>query len=230
MARTNYSLYEILIPTEANIDEVTLSDNSTERLQEAIQLLESGMKADAIRVLKELVKDNPDKIEAWYNLGYALTQVEEFEKAVKAYDEALAIDNFIFEIWFNKGNALYAISDYENARDCYEEALEINPDDSEAWNNIGNCHSRLADGRAAIEAYTRSVALNPDYAEGFYNKANAHFIEEEDEKAITYGEHAIRLDPSLSKRVGQWINVAKNRIASKRDDEEHKRRQQSQNE
>ena len=56
-----------------------MSENRTERLQEALQLLESGMKSEAIEILKELVKDMPDKIEAWYNLGYALTGVEDFE-------------------------------------------------------------------------------------------------------------------------------------------------------
>jgi tetratricopeptide (TPR) repeat protein len=202
-----------------------LTENSTDRLQEALNLLGEGLVKKAIEVLRGLVEERPDLIEGWYNLGYALTEAEEYEEAVKAYDEALAIDNFIFEIWFNKGAALYAMSDFEAARDCYEEALEINPDDAEAWNNIGNCHSRLTDGEAALEAYTRAVALKPDYAEAFYNKANAHFIEEQDEKAITYAELAVELNPELSKMVSQWINVSKNRLASRKEDAEYKRRQ-----
>jgi tetratricopeptide (TPR) repeat protein len=202
-----------------------LTENSTGKLQEALNLLEEGLVKKAIEVLRGLVEERPDLIESWYNLGYALTEAEEYEEAVKAYDEALAIDNFIFEIWFNKGAALYAMSDFEAARDCYEEALEINPDDAEAWNNIGNCHSRLTNGEAAIEAYTRAVALKPDYAEAFYNKANAHFIEEQDEKAITYAELAVELNPELSKMVSQWINVSRNRLASRKEDAEHKRRQ-----
>ena len=90
-----------------------MSDNSAERLQEAIKLLESGLNAEAVKVLQELVKDRPDMIEGWYNLGFALNEIEEYEEAVKAYDEALAIDNFIFNIWFNKGNAHYALKDFE---------------------------------------------------------------------------------------------------------------------
>jgi tetratricopeptide (TPR) repeat protein len=189
---------------------VTLSERNTGKLDRALSLLEEGLIEKAIEVLRELVKEEPDRIEGWYNLGYALTMAEEYEEAVKAYDEALAIDNFIFEIWFNKGAALYALRDFEAARECYEEALEINPDDAEAWNNLGNCHSRLADGEAAIEAY---------------NKANAHFIEEQDERAIAYAEVAVQLNPELEKMVGQWISVARNRLAAKREDAEYKRRQ-----
>ncbi|MBE0525314.1 MAG: tetratricopeptide repeat protein, partial [Candidatus Thorarchaeota archaeon] len=139
-----------------------------------------------------------------------------------------AIDNFIFEIWFNKGAVFYALKDFENARDCYDEALDINPDDAEAWNNIGNCFSRLADGQKAIEAYTRAVALKPDYAEAFYNKANAHFIEEDDEKAIAYAELAIQLNPDLNNLVSQWISVSRDRLASKKDEEEHLKKIESQ--
>ena len=69
------------------------------------------------------------------------------------------------------------------------------------------------------------MALKPDYAEAFYNKANAHFIEEQDEKAITYAELAVELNPELSKMVSQWINVSKNRLSSRKEDAEYKRRQ-----
>ena len=102
--------------------------------------------------------------------------------------------------------------------------LSFNDEDAEAWNNLGNCLSRLAEGPAAIEAYTRAVALKSDYAEAFYNKANAHFIEEEDERAIAYAELALQINPDLNNLVSQWINVSRDRLASKRDEEEHLKR------
>jgi tetratricopeptide (TPR) repeat protein len=203
---------------------VVLTDNNSSVIQKAVTLIGEGLFNEAIEELRTFLEKNPDSIEGWYNLGYALSETEEYEEAVKAYDEALAIDNFIFEIWFNKGAALYALKDFENARDCYEEALDINPDDAEAWNNLGNCLSRLAEGPAAIEAYTRAVAIKPDYAEAFYNKANAHFIEEDDEKAVAYAELAIQLNPDLTNLVSQWISVSRNRLASKREEQEHLKR------
>jgi len=203
---------------------VALTDKNNTAIQKAVSLIEEGLFKDAIEELRSFLQENPESIEGWYNLGYAFTETEEFEEAVKAYDEALAIDNFIFEIWFNKGAALYALRDFEKAKECYEEALEINPDDAEAWNNLGNCFSRLADGQPAIEAYTRAVALKSDYAEAFYNKANAHFIEEEDERAIAYAELAIQLDPNLNNRVSQWISVSRDRLVSKKNEEAHLKR------
>ena len=199
-------------------------ENKNTVVQKAVILIGEGLFKEAIEELRSFLGNHPESIEGWYNLGYALTETEEFEEAVKAYDEALAIDNFIFEIWFNKGAALYSLKDFEKAKDCYEEALDINDEDAEAWNNLGNCLSRLAEGQAAIEAYTRAVALKSDYAEAFYNKANAHFIEEQDEKAVAYAELALQLNPDLNNLVSQWIGVSRDRLASKREEEAHLKR------
>ncbi|MFW9959064.1 MAG: tetratricopeptide repeat protein [Candidatus Odinarchaeota archaeon] len=203
---------------------VDVTENSDNTIQKAVKLIENGLFKEAIVELRDFLRDHPESIEGWYNLGYALTENEEYDAANKAYDEALAIDNGIFVLWFNKGTVFYEQKDFENAKECYEKALEIDPEDAEAWNNLGNCFSRLADGRSAIDAYTRAVALRPDYAEAFYNKANAHFIEEEDEKAVAYAELALELNPALEEKISQWIHVSRNRLISKRDQEEHERR------
>ena len=203
-----------------------MSEENGDQISKAVSLIQSGQAKEAIQLLRVFLQKNPESLEAWYNLGYALMLDEDLEGAVKAYDEALAIDNGIFDIWFNKATALYDLRDFERAKECYETALEIDPEDPEAWNNLGNCHSRLADGRAAIEAYTRAVALKPDYAEAFYNKANAHFIEDELEKAIAFADLAVELNPELGDMVAQWIKVAHNRLASQREHEEFMKRKE----
>lgn len=188
-------------------------DNEVAR---AMSLIETELYDEAVSLLRDFLERRPESIEGWYNLGIALSRSGKEEEAIEAYDEALAIDNWIFEIWFNKATVLYDIADFEGAKKCYEEALRIDPEDAEAWNNLGNTFSRLADPTNAIEAYTRAVAIRPDYAEAFYNTANAHFIEGDDVRAIACAEAAIELDPSLEKRVNQWIHVSRNRLAATR--------------
>ncbi|MHA2085742.1 MAG: tetratricopeptide repeat protein [Candidatus Thorarchaeota archaeon] len=191
-----------------------MSADSNNQLAIAINHIETGSYTKAVEILEAFLKEKPDSLEGWYNLGFALMQLDKDEDAIKAFDEGLAIDNMIFELWFNKGTALYHLADFKGAIECYEKALELQPEDAEAWNNLGNCYSRLAEGKEAIKAYTRAVALKPDYAEAFYNKANAHFIEGDDEHAITYAELAIELDSALIDRVSQWIEVSRGRLAA----------------
>ncbi len=197
---------------------------SNNPIEQAVKLLHRGENQEAADLLVDYLQKSPDSLEGWYNLGYAYMELDRIEDAVKAFDEALAIDNQIFEIWFNKANALYDLADFKAAKECYEKALEIDPDDPEAWNNLGNCYSRLAEGQKALEAYTRAVALDSNYAEAFYNKANCHFIEEDDERAVAYAELAVQLKPQLAERVSQWIDVARDRLAAKRNEEERRKR------
>ncbi len=201
-----------------------VTDHIPESISKAIQLIQESSFKDAVALLQQFVKEHPESLEGWYNLGYALSHDDSLEAALTAYDEALAIDNMIFEIWFNKGDVLYQLADFKNAKECYQKSVELNPDDAEAWNNLGNCHSRLGEGSDAIVAYTRAVAIRPDYAEAFYNKANAHFVEEDDEHAIAYAELAVQLDSELIPLVRQWIQVSRDRLAAKREHKEYEKR------
>jgi len=203
-----------------------MSEETSQRLSRAIDMLRTGSLEEAVQELENLVKSAPDCIEAWYNLGYAYSLSDRPEDALIAYDEGLAIDNMIFELWFNKATVLYEMRDFKAALTCYEKAVEIRPDDPEAWNNLGNCHSRLGEGKKAIEAYTRAVALKPDYAEAFYNKANAHFIEGEHERAVAYAEVAVELDPNLARLVNEWIHVSRAHIAAEQDHKEYEKRKE----
>ncbi|MEM2143107.1 MAG: tetratricopeptide repeat protein [Candidatus Thorarchaeota archaeon] len=186
------------------------------RLEMIVKALETGRVESAVEDLESLVKEYPECVEGWYNLGYAYSLLDRLDESLRAYNEALAIDNMIFEIWFNKGNVLYDMRDFKGALDCYLRAVEIRPDDAEAWNNLGNCYSRLADGKEAIKAYSRAVALKPDYAEALYNNANAHFIEGDHERAVAYAELALSLNPTLKPRVDEWIHLSRAQLESKR--------------
>ncbi|MFW9888178.1 MAG: tetratricopeptide repeat protein [Candidatus Thorarchaeota archaeon] len=191
-------------------------EDRDDQIARAVSLIEAELYDEAVSLLRNFLERRPEAIEGWYNLGIALSRSGKEEEAIEAYDEALAIDNWIFEIWFNKATVLYDIADFEGAKECYEEALRIDPEDAEAWNNLGNTFSRLADPAHAIEAYTRAVAIRPDYAEAFYNTANAHFIEGDDVRAIACAEAAMKLDPTLEKRVNQWIHVSRDRLTATR--------------
>jgi tetratricopeptide (TPR) repeat protein len=49
---------------------------------------------------------NPFSENAWYNLGIIYNKIGLYERAVEAYDFAIAIDNEYFDAVFNKANSL----------------------------------------------------------------------------------------------------------------------------
>ncbi len=100
-----------------------MSRNSDDQITLAMNLIQAGQHKEAIELLETYLEGNPDSLEAWYNTGCALGAIDRHEDAVKAYDEALAIDNMIFEIWFNKAASLFELADFKKAKECYEKAL-----------------------------------------------------------------------------------------------------------
>lgn len=65
-------------------------DNTTARaVEQALELLKAGKKADAHAILAPLIRQNPDIAEAWYLLGFTMTDPD---KRLYSFQQVLRID------------------------------------------------------------------------------------------------------------------------------------------
>ncbi|MCI0513435.1 AAA family ATPase [candidate division KSB1 bacterium] len=140
------------------------------------------------------VNIRPDRHEAWYNWGNALSQLARqtgeqvfFEAAFEKYAEAVRIKPDRHEVWYNWGNALGELAQqtgeralFDAAFEKYTEVVRIKPDDHDAWNNWGSTLGELARQtgeralfEAAFEKYNEAVRLKPDMHAAWYNWGNA---------------------------------------------------------
>ena len=88
---------------------------------------------DAAKDFAKAVKLVPHNADAWNNYGNALLELaSEPEKAILAYDKALALRPGLVQAWFNKGKTLGALNRYADAAAAYEAALMVNPHYEEA--------------------------------------------------------------------------------------------------
>ncbi|MHA1957096.1 MAG: tetratricopeptide repeat protein [Candidatus Thorarchaeota archaeon] len=70
-----------------------MSADNNNKLTIAINHIEAGSYTKAVEILEAFLKENPDSLEGWYNLGFSLMELDQEEAAMKAFDEGLAIDN-----------------------------------------------------------------------------------------------------------------------------------------
>lgn len=118
---------------------------------------------DAISALEDIVRQHPEEYEAWVSLGHNYFDTHQHEKAIHAYDRALAINNSDPNIWTDMGIMYRRTKKPEKAIECFNEALFRDPNHIMALFNTGVVNlTDLQNVDAAIIAWEKTVALKPD--------------------------------------------------------------------
>jgi tetratricopeptide (TPR) repeat protein len=87
---------------------------------------------------KEIIKMRPKNKEAQYMAGLALTELQQFDKAIKATRRAIKLSPDHSESWNNLGVALSVSTDtIAESYKCFKKAVEFNPLHESATVNLG---------------------------------------------------------------------------------------------
>jgi tetratricopeptide (TPR) repeat protein len=139
---------------------------------------------------------NPGCWMAHYNLGIALNDQGDADRAIAHYREAVELRPSYAEAHYNLGRLLAQKGHLDEAIVHYEKALEINPADAEAHNNLGA--TLFANGHVdeAIAHYRKALAIQPDYADASCNLASALLSNGDLEGSIAYYSACLAILPN----------------------------------
>ncbi|KAF5406575.1 MAG: Cell division coordinator CpoB [Candidatus Udaeobacter sp.] len=139
---------------------------------------------------------NPGCWMAHYNLGIALNDQGDADRAIAHYRQAVELRPSYAEAHYNLGRLLVQKGQLDEAIVHYEKALEINPADAEAHNNLGA--TLFANGRVdeAIAHYRKALAIQPDYADASCNLASALLSNGDLDGAIAYYSACLAILPN----------------------------------
>jgi tetratricopeptide (TPR) repeat protein len=84
----------------------------------AVQTIDTGL----------ALYENDEKL--WYNRGFALFRLGNYQDALTAYDKVLEINNASLPALNNKGDTYFAMGRYQDAIDAYSRANALEPNDS----------------------------------------------------------------------------------------------------
>ena len=148
--------------------EVGLSYMGIKRFEEATEAFE--------RAARFAEEDSLDAQEAWVNKGAAHGQLEEYDQAIGAYQEALRIDGDSEHAASAETNLAYALWEYgrtEEALEHAERAVEIDPRFPQAWYNRGFFLSERGLFEDAVNAFDNAIRLGMRNADILEEKALA---------------------------------------------------------
>lgn len=135
--------------------------------------LRAGRPGEAARILRRLVREAPDSVEAHGNLANALLALGELDKAAHSYRTALALAPDMAETHNNLATVLWQLGERDAALEHFRTAIALAPTYAAALNNLGLALQQLNRHVEAIAAWRKAQAVMPGYAEAHWNEALA---------------------------------------------------------
>ncbi|MCB0208733.1 MAG: tetratricopeptide repeat protein [Anaerolineae bacterium] len=155
--------------------------------------------------------------EGQFRLGNQFYEAGQLNKAVEAYQKAIALDPEYQGAYANLGVTYYQQQKFELAASQYEKALELNPQDGEVAYNLGALYLQqaLTEGPSpdndllakAVVQLQHALEISPDLAEPHFTLGVAYFFLEDKDKATEAFENYLARgsDPQAQQEAQNYL-------------------------
>ena len=142
-----------------------------------------------------------------FKYAEALTDQEQYEKAILVYSKVLSINPNFPDAQRRRGFAYSETGQWELALKDVTDTIERNPSSAEAYFSRGTVYFDKGDYKSALPDYEKTLLLEPADKCGHNNIALTYEGLGQPEKAIAHYNEALRIDPSFSKALRNRANL-----------------------
>ena len=160
---------------------------------------ETGRVEEAVDYLKKYVNEHPYNKEAWYCLGCAYRDLTLYEKAVDAYEFAIAIDKSYVDAYVALSQTQDFMCHTSEAVTTMLRVLDYSDDRSRVYRTIGSLYAREANFDTAVAYFRKAIEENPIDAEAYASMAVCYIETGDATTAISNVEkalHVMEMHPS----------------------------------
>jgi tetratricopeptide (TPR) repeat protein len=162
--------------------------------------------------------ETKDAATAFYNVGKSLLEIKEYERAIVAFDQALASNTTMIRqsdallyTYLNKGYALIQLNNYTAAIQTIDEGLAIYENDEMLWYNKGYALFKLGKYQDALDSYDKVLQINNASQQALNNKGDTLFQMGRYQDAVDAYARANAIEPNDSYSIA---GLAKARSAA----------------
>jgi tetratricopeptide (TPR) repeat protein len=149
----------------------------------------------AEKMLKKVIRMNPEMAKAHKDLGIIYLNKRLFDYAEDEFNTALKIEPNDFEILFEYGNFLYSTSKNLEADRYYSEALEVNPNSVIALTFMALNKLVLNQLDEAYKYISNAISIEPNHEYVQFCMGRILFARKEFEEAKRYLIRAVEQNP-----------------------------------
>ena len=149
--------------------------------------------------------------------GVTHLQMREYERAIRDFDRALALEPGLVVAWRQRALAYRSKGDYERALADFEQAILLSPNDARLYTDRGVAYELLGDYPSAIRDFNRAIAFKPNHASAIEGRGRTHFYLGNFAQAAADLQRGLALD-SADVYGALWLHLARQRL--RQDDSE----------
>lgn len=125
-----------------------------------------------------------------------LFELQRYEDALAAYEEAVSVSPDYVPGWNGQGKTLWKLKKYQAALAAYDQAIQIQPDYGEAWSGRGFVLQNLQRYPEAIAAFDKGLQLDGNSPHIWNAKGEIFSALKQYNNAVQSYEKAIELEPN----------------------------------
>lgn len=166
-----------------------------EKAKEAIRIEDEEQRYDeAIILLSEAQRLDPDNIDYPYELAYTYSIKKEYNKASEILERLLSHKDVYGLIYQALGNAYDYQGKPEKAIETYEKGLKKFPNTGELYLELGNMQLAKKEYNKALDYYETGIEKDPAYPSNYYRTALLFLGSDEEVWGMIYGELFMNLE------------------------------------
>jgi tetratricopeptide (TPR) repeat protein len=133
-----------------------------------------------------------------YSIGIRFLWIEDYEKALRYFLEAIKRNPDYGEAYFQIGYCNSKLGRYPEAIESYRQAIGIKQGDFGSYNNLCVAYNHLGRYSEAVVSCQKAIQLKPDFGEAYNNLAWSLNKLGRCQEAIEASKEAIRIKPDFA--------------------------------
>lgn len=149
--------------------------------------------------------------------GVTHLQMRQYERAIRDFDRALALEPGLVVAWRQRALAYRSKGDYERALADFEQAILLAPSDARLYTDRGVAYELLGDYPSAIRDFNRAISFKPNHASAIEGRGRTYFYLGNFAQAAADLQRGLALD-TADVYGAIWLHLARQRM--RQDDSE----------
>lgn len=177
----------------------TNPEKALEKGKNAVKLEDEGKFDEAIKLLEEAQKLDPENIVYPYEMGYSYYAQKDFKKAVKVLEGIKNYPKVYDQIYQLLGNSYDDMGKTEKALETYDAGLKLFPKSGKLYLEKGNVYWNKKEYEKALPFYEQGIEADPAFPSNYYRAAKLFCNSTEEVWGMIYGEIFLNLERSTKR-------------------------------